>query len=109
MLNYSAKKQTPPKSSFCFRQEILLIIYRIAFDMVLKTGPDQPVRPVQPSTGELFGSIRFNEPFVVKPVLNRTNRPVFCKPDKPSGFLQTGYTIETIFCLPYKRPIPGPF
>ena len=42
--------------------------------MVLKTGPDRPVRPVQPSTGELSGSVRFNEPFAVESALNRSNR-----------------------------------
>ena len=42
--------------------------------MVLKIGPDRPVRPVEPSTGELSGSVRFNEPFVVEPALNRSNR-----------------------------------
>ena len=41
--------------------------------MVLKTGPDRLARPIEPSTGELFGSIRFNEPFVVKSALNRSN------------------------------------
>ena len=42
--------------------------------MVLKTGPAGPVRPVEPSIGELSGSVRFNEPFVVEPALNRSNR-----------------------------------
>ena len=61
---------------------------------VLKTGPDRPVRPVEPPTGQLFGSIRLKEPFCgrtgiepFKPPVgppNRTNRPVFHEPAKPS-------------------------
>nr|CAN62289.1 hypothetical protein VITISV_017314 [Vitis vinifera] len=39
--------------------------------MVLKTGLDRSVKPL---TGELSGSVRFNELFVVKPALNRSNR-----------------------------------
>ena len=30
--------------------------------MVLKIGPDQPVGPVQPPTGSIFGPIHYNEP-----------------------------------------------
>lgn len=52
----------------------LALVQASLFSMVLKTGPDQPVRPVEPSTGELSGSVRFNGPFVVEPVLNRSNR-----------------------------------
>ena len=61
--------------------------------MVLKTGPDRPVGPVQPPTGQLSGSVRLNEPFYgwtgiepFKPPVeppNRTNHPVFHKPVKP--------------------------
>ena len=61
---------------------------------VLKTGPDRPVRPVEPPTGQLFGSVRLKEPFYgrtgiepFKPPVgppNRTNRPVFHEPAKPS-------------------------
>ena len=60
---------------------------------VLKTEPDRPVRPVEPPTGHLSGSIRLNELFCDRtgiepfkpPVgpLNRTNRPVFHEPAKP--------------------------
>ena len=56
---------------------------------VLKTGPD---RPVEPSTGDLSGSVQPNEPFygqtgikLVKPPVeppNRSNRPVFYEPAK---------------------------
>ena len=59
---------------------------------VLKTGPDRPVRPVEPSTGDLSGSVQPNEPFYgqtgIKPVKppveppNRSNRPVFYEPAK---------------------------
>ena len=60
---------------------------------VLKTGPDRPVGPVQPPTGQLSGSVRLNEPFYgwtgiepFKPPVeppNRINRPVFHEPAKP--------------------------
>ena len=48
-------------------------MYDLRLIMILKTGPDQLAQPIEPSTGELFDSIRFNEPFVVKLALNRSN------------------------------------
>ena len=63
------------------------------FTNVLKTGPDRLVRPIEPPTGQLSGSVRLNEPFSdrtgiepFKPPVgpsNRTNRPVFHEPAKP--------------------------
>ncbi|RVW56172.1 Retrovirus-related Pol polyprotein from transposon TNT 1-94 [Vitis vinifera] len=64
---------------------------------VLKTGPDRPVRPVEPPTGQLFGSVRLKEPFYgrtgiepFKPPVgppNRTNRPVFIEHLKHMEFM----------------------
>ena len=79
---------------------------------VLKTEPDRPVRPVEPSTSELSSSVQLNEPFygqtgieLFKPPVeppNWTNCPVFYEPAKLFFFpiLQIFVTI--------KRPINEP-
>ena len=76
---------------------------------VLKTGPDRPVRPVEPPTGQLSGSVRLKEPFCgrtgIKPFKppveppNRTNRPVFHEPAKPS------FSNSTKICSKLKGPL----
>ena len=70
---------------------------------VLKTESDRPVRPVEPSTGDLSGSIKPNEPFLgktgiesVKPSVelpNWSNRPVFYEPAKLFIFLFYKYLL----------------
>ena len=54
--------------------------------MVLKTGPDRPVGSVQPSTGELSGSVRSMNRFVIKPALNRSNRRLDRRTRRPVRF-----------------------
>ena len=80
---------------------------------VLKSGPDRPVGPVQPSTGHHSGPIRsFGpdwdrtgvEPFepAVQPV-NRTNRPVPKKPTDSKDFnfsLKKNYKIKMLPRIP---------
>ena len=76
------------------------------FIIVSKTGPDQTVWSVEPSTGELSSSVHLNELFhsqtgieSFKPtieLLNQTNSSIFYKPAIPQ-LLQIFFTI--------KRPI----
>ena len=47
---------------------------RNALDNVLKTGPDRPVQPVQPSTGHNSDPIYLLNRLRFKPVTNRQNR-----------------------------------
>ena len=63
--------------------------------MVLKTGPDEPVRSIKPSTGELSGSIRSMNRFVIKPTLNRSNRQLNRRTGQPVRF--AGHTLDNKF------------
>ena len=46
----------------------------LVFINVLKTGPDRPVRPVEPSTGHKTGPVQSKNRFCIEPALNRSNR-----------------------------------
>ena len=69
----------------------LIIIYNYDMNNVLKTGPDRPVRPVQPSTVNIFSPVHSIRPFgywtvheplkpAVRPV-TRLNRTVLHEPN----------------------------
>ena len=62
-LNYYKKNIKKVYEILCCNMQVM------TFDHGFKnrTGPAGP-------TGELSGSVRFNEPFIVEPVLNRSNR-----------------------------------
>ena len=74
--------------------------------MVLKIGPNWPIRPVELSTGELsIWSISMNR-FVIKPALNRLNQRLnrwTIEPNKPSNFLQTSHTLILQIFVYYLR------
>ena len=62
--------------------------------MVLKTGPD---RPVEPSIGELSGSVRSMNHFLPNQHWNVQINSWTVEPDDPSDFLQTGHILDNKF------------
>ena len=67
--------------------------------MVLKTGSDRPVGPVQPPTGELSGSVRSMSRFVIKPALNRSNRRLDRRTGWPVRFFANRSLLKQFFLL----------
>ena len=59
---------------FFFYFSISFLQNFIVISMVLKTGSDQPVRPVGPPTGHHSGSVRSLDRMETEPGLDRLNR-----------------------------------
>ena len=63
------------------------LIFKVLETIVLKIGPDRPVGPVEPGTGQVFGPVITSRTVFRKP---EENRPKTAELDKPDRFKRLG-------------------
>ena len=77
--------------------------------IVLKIGPNQPVRPFESSTGELSSSVHLNEPFHGQIGINCSNRRLNHRIRQTVQFFINWSDLNCYkYLFTIKRPIPRP-